>query len=99
MGRAATVRSQRGGRLPTGHIGDAVSWPSECFNGTDPYPTLSYFETLVKDGKVHYFIASGFGGGGSSSSTSAIASWVENNYTSTTVDGITVYDLSRQAGG
>ena len=34
------------------------------FNGTDPYPTLSQFEKLVQEGKVHYFIAGGGGPGG-----------------------------------
>ena len=69
------------------------------FNGTDPWPTLAAFQQLVAQGKVHYFIASGgggFGGGiGSSSSSNAIASWVEGNYTATTVGGVSVYDLSR----
>ena len=52
----------------------------------------------VAAGKIHYFVASGGGGGGpgagSSASSSAIASWVEQNFTSTTVGGVTVYDLS-----
>ncbi len=34
-------------------------------------------------------------GSGSSSSSNAIASWVESNYTATTVGGMNVYDLSR----
>ena len=36
----------------------------------------------------------GFGGGGASSTSSQIRSWVENNFDSTTVDGVTVYDLT-----
>jgi 4-amino-4-deoxy-L-arabinose transferase-like glycosyltransferase len=72
------------------------------FNGTDPYPTLAGFQKLVSEGKVHYFIAGGGGGGfgpagGTSSSTSAITSWVESRYTSTTVDGVTLYDLTSGA--
>ena len=70
------------------------------FNGTDPYPTLAEFETLVSQGKVHYFIAGGgFGpGGGSGSSTSSeITSWVEDHFTATTVGGVTVYDLTTAA--
>ncbi|WP_176444150.1 glycosyltransferase family 39 protein [Rhodococcoides kyotonense] len=65
------------------------------FNGTDPSPTLEEFQQYVSDGQIHYFIAGG-GMGGSSSGTSAeISEWVEANYTATTVDGVTLYDLSR----
>ena len=62
-----------------------------------PSPTLAQFERLVAEGKIHYFIAGGvFGGpgGGSSSTSSAIASWVESHFTSTTVGGVTLYDLT-----
>ena len=51
----------------------------------------------MAEGKIHYFIAGGvFGGpgGGSSSTSSAIASWVESHFTSTTVGGVTLYDLT-----
>jgi hypothetical protein len=34
------------------------------FNGTDPTPTLAQFETYVRHGDIHYFIASGGGAGG-----------------------------------
>jgi hypothetical protein len=33
------------------------------FNGTDPTPTLAQFETYVRNGDIHYFIASGGGAG------------------------------------
>ena len=33
------------------------------FNGTDPTPTLAAFQQLVSAGKIHYFLAGGFGGG------------------------------------
>jgi len=56
---------------------------------------------IVADGAIHYFIAGGggFGGGmgGSSSgsnTSSEISSWVAASFTATTVDGVTVYDLS-----
>jgi 4-amino-4-deoxy-L-arabinose transferase-like glycosyltransferase len=128
------------------------------FTGSDPSPTLAQFEADVKAGKIHYFIAGGFGGGGggsrggnggftpgdapsgqqggsggfpgggfpgngafpggrnsgelpaggfggrggqggfgggSSGDSSAITSWVEAHYTSTTVGGQTVYDLTK----
>jgi 4-amino-4-deoxy-L-arabinose transferase-like glycosyltransferase len=71
------------------------------FNGTDPTPTLAQFERYVREGKVHYFIARGSGGfggggpgGGTSGTSSEIASWVSSNFTSQTVGGVTVYDLT-----
>ena len=66
------------------------------FNGSDPSPTLAEFKQLVADGAIHYFIAGGgFGGMGAGGGTSsAISSWVESTFTSTTVDGVTLYDLS-----
>lgn len=76
------------------------------FNGTDPAPTLAQFENDVRDGAVHYYIASGsgggaFGGGRDSSTTTAsqIASWVESRYTSRTVDGTVIYDLTASSEG
>lgn len=75
------------------------------FNGTDPTPTLSRFEQLVSAHRIHYFIAAGrggFGGGpgaGGSGSSSSIASWVESQFTATTVGGITLYDLTAPLSG
>ncbi len=63
------------------------------FNGSDPYPTLALFESLVAAGKVHYFIAGGMGGGGNGF-TSTISSWVAAHFKSKTVGGITLYDLT-----
>jgi 4-amino-4-deoxy-L-arabinose transferase-like glycosyltransferase len=73
------------------------------FNGTDPAPTLAQFEQWVKEGKIHYFIASGSGGGGfgaggsSASDASLITSWVESHFTATTIGGVTVYNLTAGA--
>ena len=68
------------------------------FNGSDPSPTLAQFQRDVAAGKIHYFIAGGGqmgpGDGGTSSSSSAISTWVAANYTATTVDGVTIYDLT-----
>ncbi len=70
------------------------------FNGSDPSPTLAQFEQWVRDGKIHYFIAqgnAGFGGAGPSaggSTSSQISTWVEDNFTAQTIDGVTVYDLT-----
>jgi 4-amino-4-deoxy-L-arabinose transferase-like glycosyltransferase len=71
------------------------------FNGTDPTPTLAQFQAYVAAGRIHFFIGGGrgggFGPGGGSSSSSAIASWVESNFRSTTVGGVTLYDLTSPA--
>jgi 4-amino-4-deoxy-L-arabinose transferase-like glycosyltransferase len=70
------------------------------FNGTDPWPTLAVFEKLVGEHRIHYFIAAGSGGGvgvGGSAEASAITSWVESHFSTTTVGGVTLYDLTRSA--
>ena len=65
------------------------------FNGSDPSPTLAQFQQYVTDGKVHYFIGGGgFRANGGSSASQEIASWVTENFTAKTVDGVTVYDLT-----
>jgi 4-amino-4-deoxy-L-arabinose transferase-like glycosyltransferase len=67
------------------------------FNGTDPAPTLVQFEKYVAEGRIHYYLSGGGGfGGGSSGTTTAsqIASWVSTHFTATTVDGVTLYDLT-----
>lgn len=68
------------------------------FNGTDPAPTLEEFQRLVADGRIHYFL----GGAGLPAETGSdasrrIAEWVEENFTATTVDGVTVHDLTAGA--
>ncbi len=73
--------------------------PVGGFNGSDPSPTLDQFERYVADGKIHYFIGSGNRGGadggfGRSGTSSEISKWVEEHFTATEVDGITVYDLT-----
>ncbi|WP_063054535.1 glycosyltransferase family 39 protein [Nocardia salmonicida] len=71
--------------------------PIGGFNGSDPSPTLEQFQQYVADGKIHYFVAGGRGGpgGNSASTSSAITTWVTANYTATTVDGVTLYDLTQ----
>jgi hypothetical protein len=93
---AATVNSNSaaGYQLATGDPVMAIGG----FNGTDPWPTLATFEQYVHEGKIHYYIAGGFGGGafgggGSASTTSQITSWVQSHFTATTIGGTTVYDL------
>jgi 4-amino-4-deoxy-L-arabinose transferase-like glycosyltransferase len=66
------------------------------FNGTDPAPTLRQFQDDVRAGKVHYFIASGGTGvaNGGSSDAQQITTWVESHFKSTSVGGVTLYDLT-----
>jgi 4-amino-4-deoxy-L-arabinose transferase-like glycosyltransferase len=68
------------------------------FNGSDPAPTLAQFERYVADHEIHYFIganADSFGGG--SGVAAQITAWVKAHFTSKTVGGETVYDLSSPA--
>ncbi|WP_406044336.1 glycosyltransferase family 39 protein [Micromonospora sp. NBC_00898] len=65
------------------------------FNGSDPSPTLAQFQRYVADGRIHYFVGGGgFRANGGSSASQEIASWVAENFTAKTVDGVTVYDLT-----
>jgi 4-amino-4-deoxy-L-arabinose transferase-like glycosyltransferase len=62
------------------------------FSGGDPAPSLAQFQAYAAAGKIHYFIAGGgVAGPGDSGS---IATWVQANFTATTVGGQTVYDLT-----
>ncbi len=68
------------------------------FNGSDRAITLAAFKQLVADGRIHYYVAGGGGGfGGPGGGNSEIESWVASTFTSTTVGGATVYDLSSPA--
>ncbi|WP_329454788.1 glycosyltransferase family 39 protein [Streptomyces sp. NBC_01497] len=73
--------------------------PIGGFNGSDPSPTLSRFEQYVAAGRIHYLLASGQGGGPGGGSSSAITTWVEKDYTKVTVDGTTLYDLTKPLSG
>jgi hypothetical protein len=69
------------------------------FNGSDPTPTLAQFQAYVKAGKIHYYISGGglggrAGSGPTSSYAPAIATWVAANFTTTTIGGTAVYDLT-----
>jgi hypothetical protein len=66
------------------------------FNGTDPYPTLEQFQQYVAAGQIHYFLGEGMTMQGNSGSDAAqqIAEWVASHFKSSTVDGVTVYDLT-----
>jgi 4-amino-4-deoxy-L-arabinose transferase-like glycosyltransferase len=66
------------------------------FNGSDPSPTLDQFRQYVQKGQIHYFLGAGSTMRSETGSDAAqqIASWVAENYTPATVDGVTVYDLT-----
>jgi hypothetical protein len=57
------------------------------FTGSDPWPTLSAFERLVGEGKVHYVLLAGgssaagggLGAGGGNSAVSVVEKWVERH--------------------
>ncbi|MFI6581654.1 glycosyltransferase family 39 protein [Embleya sp. NPDC050493] len=80
--------------------------PIGGFNGSDPSPTLAEFQKLVRDGRIHYFIGGGAGGGmgggmrsmGGSNASQAIATWVEQTFTASTMGGVTLYDLTASPG-
>lgn len=97
---AATIgaNSAAGYQLATG---ESVM-PIGGFNGSDPSPTLEQFQSYVAEGRIHYFIAGGgglgggggMGGPGGGNDDSEISTWVAENFTAQTVDGVTVYDLT-----
>ncbi|MFC7620874.1 ArnT family glycosyltransferase [Microlunatus sp. GCM10028923] len=70
------------------------------FNGSDPSPTLAEFQQLVAEGRIHYYLGGagederGRMQNGGSRAAEEIAAWVADTFTGTTIDGVTVYDLS-----
>ncbi|MGA3148933.1 MAG: glycosyltransferase family 39 protein [Acidimicrobiales bacterium] len=70
------------------------------FNGQGGNISLATFEAYVAKGEIHYFISSGSagggapGGGGGANSDAAITSWVEAHFTTRSIGGQTVYDLT-----
>jgi hypothetical protein len=103
---AATIGSQSAAPLEL-QSGTAVI-AIGGFSGSDNAPTLAQFKALVAAGKIHYFIGGSGGAGGAAgaggfagpggrggSGSSAITAWVEKHFTSSTVGGTTVYDLTK----
>ncbi|WP_082452428.1 glycosyltransferase family 39 protein [Frigoribacterium sp. Leaf44] len=92
---AVGSNSAAGYQLATGDPVMAVGG----FNGSDPSPTLAQFEQYVADGQIHWFVGGTVGqSNGGSSSSSEIAAWVEANFSSIEVDGVTLYDLTSPLG-
>lgn len=90
---AATEGSQEAAplQLATGEAVMAIGG----FNGTDPWPTLTWFQEAVAKHEIHYYLGRNSQSFGGSSGSSAITAWVAAHYKSTTVGGVTVYDLTR----
>ncbi len=87
-------------QLETGH----PVMPIGGFGGGDPAPTLEQFQGYVRDGQVHYYYDSSRPGmqpmaqeSASKSESDKILDWVKQHYTATTVDGVTLYDLTAPA--
>lgn len=83
--------------------GDSVM-PIGGFGGADPAPTLQQFQNYVSEGRIHYYLEPSHqgmpsfdGGSGSKSESDQIRDWIKQHYTATTVDGVTLYDLTSVA--
>jgi 4-amino-4-deoxy-L-arabinose transferase-like glycosyltransferase len=90
---AATVGANNaaGYQLATGR----PVMPLGGFNGSDPSPTLAQFQQYVSEGRIHYFLGgAGFQSNGGSREAQQIAAWVAEHFAATTVNGVTVYDLT-----
>jgi 4-amino-4-deoxy-L-arabinose transferase-like glycosyltransferase len=93
---AATSGSQSAASLELATGGEPVM-AIGGFSGQGGELTLAQFESYVKAGDIHYYIASGGGGGGPggrSGSSSAITNWVKAHYKAVTIGGETLYDLT-----
>jgi 4-amino-4-deoxy-L-arabinose transferase-like glycosyltransferase len=90
---AATEGTQSGAPIELATGGDPVL-AIGGFNGTDPAPTLAEFEAMVANHEIHYYVGQGSSSFGGGRGSSAIASWVAAHFTSQTVGGVTVYNLT-----
>ncbi len=93
---AATDGSQNAASLELASGGEPVM-AIGGFNNQGGNITLAQFEKYVAAGDIHYYIVSGSGGSGGpggASASGSITSWVESQFTSKTIGGQTVYDLT-----
>jgi 4-amino-4-deoxy-L-arabinose transferase-like glycosyltransferase len=93
---AATSGSQSAASLELATGGEPVM-AIGGFSGEGGNLTLTQFESYVKAGDIHYYVASGGGGGpgGGAGSSSSITSWVKAHYKAVTIGGQTLYDLTQ----
>jgi 4-amino-4-deoxy-L-arabinose transferase-like glycosyltransferase len=92
---AAVEGSQSAASLELATSGDAVM-AIGGFNNQGGNLSLAAFKAYVAQGDIHYYIG-GSSGGGPGNSSSAIATWVKAHFTSETIGGETVYDLTTSA--
>jgi len=64
------------------------------WDGSDPAPTLSWFQSAVSRGEIAYYVSGGRGGMGGGGNGD-IATWVAANYTAETVGNTTVYKITK----
>ena len=65
------------------------------FNGSDPAPTLAQFKAYVPRARsTTSSVAVASAARVASGSSSAIATWVAASFTTRTVNGVTLYDLT-----
>lgn len=76
------------------------------FGSSDPAPTLEQFQHYVAEGRIHYYIDETNGddskvhrppGVNESTEVDAIRAWVQQNFTPSALDGVTLYDLTQSA--
>jgi hypothetical protein len=60
-------------------------------SGNDPAPTLEQFQAIVAAGEVRWFVDAGPARG----RATAISTWVQQSFQSTTADDSTVYDFAK----
>jgi hypothetical protein len=92
---AAVEGSQSAASLELATSGDAVM-AIGGFSNQGGNLSLAAFNAYVAQGDIHYYIG-GSSGGGPGKSSSAIATWVKAHFTSETIGGETVYDLTTSA--
>lgn len=68
--------------------------PIGGFAGGDPAPTLAQFQDDVAQARIHYFIAGKAMGASTDTEGAKITQWVQETFPPTTVDGVTLYDLT-----
>ena len=90
---AATIGSQGAASYQLATDTDVM--PIGGFSGSDDAPTLDQFKKLVSEKKIYFFIADS-GQGGAPGGNNEITSWVKEHFTATTIDGVTVYDLTQE---
>ncbi|WP_455834976.1 ArnT family glycosyltransferase [Pseudarthrobacter siccitolerans] len=69
------------------------------FSAIDVYPSLSTFQHYVAGGQIAYYIHKpGILEWSSGENTSAVVSWIENNFGFEEIDGVRLYDMTRKIG-